>query len=256
MCLASFVLFTYTFSPSAALVQSDTPLPLTPNSFRWQKVPGDPALQAAWVIGSEQKPGPYILRVKLADEGKLPPHTHPDERSSTVLAGTLYIGFGKDFDESKVVAIPAGAVYVTPANTPHYVWAKERRCNLSGSRRGSDGNIIHWAVGDRLHMPVLAPTIAGDSIRPEADARRRPARVRDQICVTVNGDLPSSLHHLLPQAPCQGRRATQTIGPRLSQEDLIGLVFALNFNLIRMIRNRADILHERSPCGSIHNGGG
>ena len=92
---------------------------------RWQKVPGNPALQAAWVIGSEQKPGPCILRVKLADEGRIPPHTHPDERSSTVLAGTLYVGFGKDFDESKVVAIPAGAVYVTPANTRHYVWAKE-----------------------------------------------------------------------------------------------------------------------------------
>jgi hypothetical protein len=42
-----------------------------------------------------------------------------------VLAGTLYVGFGENFDESRVVAIPAGAVYVTPANISHYVWAKE-----------------------------------------------------------------------------------------------------------------------------------
>ncbi len=63
--------------------------------------------------------------MKLAAGGRIPPHTHPDERNSTVLAGTLYVGFGEDFDESKTVAIPAGAVYVTPANTPHYVWAKE-----------------------------------------------------------------------------------------------------------------------------------
>ena len=120
-----FFLFAYMFCPSAALAQSDTPLPLTPNSFRCQRVPGNPALQAAWVIGSEQEPGPYLLRVKLAHGGKISPHRHPNERSSTVLAGTLHVGFGEDFKESKVVAIPAGAVYVTPANTPHYVWAKE-----------------------------------------------------------------------------------------------------------------------------------
>ena len=29
------------------------------------------------------------------------------------------------FDESKVVAIPAGGVYVAPANVAHYVWARD-----------------------------------------------------------------------------------------------------------------------------------
>ena len=50
---------------------------------------------------------------------------HPDERSSTVLSGTIYVGFGEIFDEARLVAIPAGAVYVAPANVPHYVWAKD-----------------------------------------------------------------------------------------------------------------------------------
>jgi quercetin dioxygenase-like cupin family protein len=59
------------------------------------------------------------------DGGKIPPHTHPDERNSTVLSGTIYLGFGDTFDESNVVAIPTGAVYATPANVPHYVWAKD-----------------------------------------------------------------------------------------------------------------------------------
>ncbi len=42
-----------------------------------------------------------------------------------MLAGTLYVGFGETFDETKVVTIPTGAVYVAPANVPHYVWAKD-----------------------------------------------------------------------------------------------------------------------------------
>ena len=65
-----------------------------------------------------------MLRVKLAAGGRIPPHTHPDERNSTVLQGVLYVGFGRTFDESKLVAIPTGAVCVIPAEVPHYVWAK------------------------------------------------------------------------------------------------------------------------------------
>ncbi|MBK8755157.1 MAG: cupin domain-containing protein [Candidatus Competibacteraceae bacterium] len=68
---------------------------------------------------------PDLLRVKLAAGGKIPPHTHPDERVTTVLSGTLFVGFGATFDETGMVSIPTGAVYVAPAQTPHYVWAKD-----------------------------------------------------------------------------------------------------------------------------------
>ena len=69
-------------------------------------------------VGERAKARPYILRVKLAAGGRIPPHTHPDDRISTVLSGTIYAGFGKAFDESKVVAIPEGAVCVIPADVP------------------------------------------------------------------------------------------------------------------------------------------
>ena len=101
------------------------PVPVLPEELRWFSPPNNAAVQGAWVLGAENKPGPYLLRVKLAAGGKIPPHTHPDERNSTVLSGTLYVGFGATFDEGKVVAVPAGAVYVAPADTPHYVWAKD-----------------------------------------------------------------------------------------------------------------------------------
>ncbi len=55
----------------------------------------------------------------------MPPHSHPDARQTTVLRGTLYVGFGDAFDERAVVAVPAEGVYVVPAGVAHYVWAKD-----------------------------------------------------------------------------------------------------------------------------------
>jgi quercetin dioxygenase-like cupin family protein len=108
-----------------AFGQEPTPQVVVPESLSWANLPNNPSVQAAWVLGAEKKPGPYILRVRIAAGGKIAPHTHPDERNSTVLSGTLYVGFGTTFDAANVVAIPAGGVYVAPANVPHYVWAKD-----------------------------------------------------------------------------------------------------------------------------------
>jgi quercetin dioxygenase-like cupin family protein len=110
---------------SCATAQSTAVNPILPQSFAWFSPPNNPAVQGAWVIGAEQKPAVYLFRVKLAAGAKIPPHTHPDERNSTVLSGTIFVGFGETFDETKVVAIPAGGVYVAPAKVPHYVWAKD-----------------------------------------------------------------------------------------------------------------------------------
>jgi quercetin dioxygenase-like cupin family protein len=98
ICLVPFVLFSCSLYWDLASAQSMDPVPLVPANFRWLGIPNNPALQFAWVLGGEQEPGPYILRVKLATGGRIPPHTHPDERNSTVLEGTLYVGFGENFD--------------------------------------------------------------------------------------------------------------------------------------------------------------
>ena len=108
-----------------AIGQSADPKPVLPQNLVWFSPPNNPGLQGAWVLGADQTPGTYLLRVKLAPGIRIPPHTHPDERSTTVLSGTVYVGFGEVFDEARVVAIPTGGVYVAPANVPHYVWAKD-----------------------------------------------------------------------------------------------------------------------------------
>jgi quercetin dioxygenase-like cupin family protein len=110
---------------SVAVAQNDAPSPVLAEGLRWMSPPNLSGVQASWVLGADQKPGTYVLRVKLATGAKIPPHFHPDERVSTVLAGTIYVGFSETFDEGKVVAIPTGAIYVAPANVAHFVWARD-----------------------------------------------------------------------------------------------------------------------------------
>jgi quercetin dioxygenase-like cupin family protein len=109
----------------APMALAQTPSPILADSLRWVSPPNVAGLQLAWVLGAEQKPGAYVIRVKLAAGAKVPPHAHPDERYTTVLSGTILVRFSDRFDEAKSVAVPAGAVFVVPPNVPHYMWARD-----------------------------------------------------------------------------------------------------------------------------------
>ncbi len=98
-----------------ALAQQTMITPILPEKLQWTTPPNLPAVRTAWLVGGEQQAGSYAMRVVLANNGRIPPHTHPDTRYSTVLSGTLYVGLGSKFDATALVAVPAGAVYVAPA---------------------------------------------------------------------------------------------------------------------------------------------
>jgi hypothetical protein len=104
------------------------PHPVLPDTLRWASPPGTTGLKSAWMIGADRTEGPYALRVRLAAGARIDP-THPDDRIGTILSGTLYVGFGGDpaaaGAAAAYVAVPAGAVYLVPANTPHFVWARD-----------------------------------------------------------------------------------------------------------------------------------
>lgn len=112
-------------SAFCAVAETTAPQPVLPESFKWSGPPNNPLLKGAWVVGAEKESGHYAFRVTLMRGGRIPVHTHPDTRYTTVLSGTLYVGFGETDDESKMVTVPAGAVYSAPANVPHYLYAKD-----------------------------------------------------------------------------------------------------------------------------------
>lgn len=96
-----------------------------PEDIQWEPFPAfPPAARLAIVVGDPKQPGPYVVRVKVPAGVKLMPHTHPEDRIYTVISGVFYIGLGKTFDESKLVAYGPGSVVVLPGHTPHFHWAK------------------------------------------------------------------------------------------------------------------------------------
>ena len=115
------------------------PHPVLPDALPWAIPADQPDRQQAWMLGSEQAAGPYTLRVRLAENAREGVHTHPDDRIVTVLSGTLSVGFGSIFDETRLRAVPAGAVYLCPADQPHYLWAREGDVEFQESGVGPSG---------------------------------------------------------------------------------------------------------------------
>jgi quercetin dioxygenase-like cupin family protein len=99
---------------------------VTADKIKWQE--GPPSLpkgaQVAALEGDLGKEGPFVLRLKLPDGYRVPPHTHPKTERVTVLSGTLYIGMGEKFDEKAGKVMPAGSYGQWPAGMKHFGWAK------------------------------------------------------------------------------------------------------------------------------------
>lgn len=126
----------------AATAENTVPLPINSAELAWISPPGIPGVHIAWILGAEQRAGLYCLRVKLDKGARIPPHRHPDERNSTVLSGTLYAGFGEVLDDSKLVAVKTGAVYVAPAGVAHYLYAQDGDVVYQESGFGPTGTVV------------------------------------------------------------------------------------------------------------------
>lgn len=118
-----------------ALAQVPAVKPILPEALTWTSPPTIPGLKGAWLLGSEREPGMYVQRVVLAKGSRIPPHTHPDTRYSTILSGTLYVAFGEKPADVDFVAVPEGGVYVAPAGQVHTLWAR-------------DGEVVYQEAGN------------------------------------------------------------------------------------------------------------
>jgi quercetin dioxygenase-like cupin family protein len=97
-----------------------------PSGLKWKE--GPPSLPAGAKVvlleGNPAKPGPFVIRVKVPDGYRVPPHTHPQAERVTVISGTFYIGMGEKFDRRKGKKMPAGAFGTWPAGMKHFAWVK------------------------------------------------------------------------------------------------------------------------------------
>jgi hypothetical protein len=83
-----------------------------------------PGVKLAVIMGDPSKPAPYVLRAKMPDGYKVPPHWHPTAENVTVLQGTLMVGKGEKFSEEASEPLPAGGFMSMPKDMRHFAWAK------------------------------------------------------------------------------------------------------------------------------------
>jgi hypothetical protein len=97
-----------------------------PDDIKWGPAPpGLPAgAKLAVLFGDPTKAGPYVLRVKLPDGYKVPPHWHPTDENVTVIQGTFMAGKGEKFSKDDAETLPAGSFVRMPKEMRHFAWSK------------------------------------------------------------------------------------------------------------------------------------
>jgi len=95
---------------------------VSPASINWK--PAGPVMSMAVLSGSPESEGSsFVIRLKLADGAKVPPHWHPIDEHVTVLSGTFYMGTGETFDESAAMPMAVGSYSLMPKEVRHFAWA-------------------------------------------------------------------------------------------------------------------------------------
>jgi quercetin dioxygenase-like cupin family protein len=104
---------------------------MTPNEVKWPApaaggvgTSGVTGTQTVILKGDPSKAGVYTMLLRVGPNTKIEAHAHPDDRVATVIAGTWYFGYGKQFSEDALKMLPAGSVYTEPPNTNHFAMTR------------------------------------------------------------------------------------------------------------------------------------
>ena len=97
---------------------------VTPAQMKWE--PYGISIERVVIAGDPRKPHcPGTILIKSAPHTKLPPHSLDQERIATVISGTVYVGLGDTWDDSKLVKMTPGSYWVMPAGVSSFKMNEE-----------------------------------------------------------------------------------------------------------------------------------
>ena len=110
--------------PAGASEHHHTVVPA--DAVRWGPAPPSlpPGAQAAALLGSPAKEGPFVLRLKFPAGFVVPPHRHSKDEFVTVISGRFAVAAGERLDRD-AKALPAGSFVHLPAGMPHAAFTPE-----------------------------------------------------------------------------------------------------------------------------------
>jgi quercetin dioxygenase-like cupin family protein len=85
---------------------------------------GVAGIRTTVVAGDPTKPGRYTIRLMIPPNTRIHAHTHRDNRTAIVVAGTWYFGYGELANAPAEKALPAGSFYTEPAGVAHFADTK------------------------------------------------------------------------------------------------------------------------------------
>ena len=119
---------------------------ITPSEVKWPAptaggvgTSGVSGTQTVVLKGDPTKPGLYTLLLRVGPNTRIEAHAHPDDRVATVISGTWYFGYGKQFDEAALKALPAGSFYTEPPNANHFAMTRGEAVTIQITGTGPSG---------------------------------------------------------------------------------------------------------------------
>jgi hypothetical protein len=96
------------------------------DAVKWGPAPPSlpPGAQAAVLLGSPAKEGPFVLRLKFPAGFTVPPHRHTKDELVTVISGAFAVASGEKLDRASLKPLPPASFVHLPAGMPHYAWAE------------------------------------------------------------------------------------------------------------------------------------
>ena len=110
---------------------------LDPSELVWKDLPSLPGVKVVVIEGPLDQKVPIMFRLKFPANFKVPPHWHPGIEHITIISGTLHMGLGSHFDQSKTRALGPGSIAIMQPGTHHFVWTNEESGDAAASRRRS-----------------------------------------------------------------------------------------------------------------------
>jgi quercetin dioxygenase-like cupin family protein len=97
---------------------------LTPEELQWKEGPAAlPYAKIAILEGDPNKPGFFVMRIKLPAGTKVPAHVHKTIERATVISGKFNLAMGDEPKNPKV--LQAGSYFSLPPKTVHNAWVDE-----------------------------------------------------------------------------------------------------------------------------------
>ena len=133
-------------SVAAALGAQGGEQRVTPSEVKWPAPAaggvgssGVAGTQTVILKGDPAKAGLYTMLLRVGPNTKIEAHAHPDDRVATVISGTWYFGYGKQFNEAALKQLPPGSVYTEPPNAYHFALTRGEGVTIQITGTGPSG---------------------------------------------------------------------------------------------------------------------